>query len=130
MAAPRLAPQRHSGRPRRQHLPPVLKLLISGALVAGLFYYHVITFEALRATFREPAIAGLAFAALLLGYLLSALRWYFLLQAMGIHVRLRPCAQIFAMGTFANTFLPGGTGGDLLRAVYIARHVHQDRTGG
>jgi uncharacterized protein (TIRG00374 family) len=120
--------QAHSAR--RRHLVTIVKLLFACGLVAGLFFYQVITLEALRATFRDPPVAALAFALLLLGYVLSAARWYFLLHAMGIQVRLRPCAEIFAMGTFANTFLPGGTGGDLVRAVYIARHVHQDRTGG
>ncbi|MGP0091073.1 MAG: lysylphosphatidylglycerol synthase transmembrane domain-containing protein [Xanthobacteraceae bacterium] len=114
----------------RQHLALLLKLLISAALVFALFYYNVISIEALRTTFRDPVVAVSAFAVLLVGYGLSALRWYYLLHAMGIAVRLRPCAEIFAMGTFATTFLPGGTGGDVVRAVYIARHVHQDRTGG
>jgi uncharacterized protein (TIRG00374 family) len=122
-------PKHQAGNIRR-HLATVVKLLIAAGLVAGLFFYHVITLDALRTTFRDPPIAASAFAVLLLGYVLSAARWYFLLRAMGIYVRLRPCAEIFAMGTFANTFLPGGTGGDLVRAVYIARHVHQDRAGG
>ncbi len=121
---------KHQAGSVRRHLATVVKLLIAGGLVAGLFFYHVITLDALRTTFRDPPIAASAFAVLLLGYMLSAARWYFLLRAMGIHVRLRPCAEIFAMGTFANAFLPGGTGGDLVRAVYIARHVHQDRAGG
>ena len=114
----------------RPHLATLLKLLISAALVFTLFYYKVISIDALQATFRDPVVAASAFAVLLLGYGLSAVRWYFLLHAMGIAVRFRPCAEIFAMGTFTNTFLPGGTGGDVVRAVYIARHLHQDRTGG
>lgn len=114
----------------RQRLATVLKLLISLALVAALFYYDVITLKALAATFRDLPAALSAFALLLVGYVLSALRWYTLLHTIGIRIRLRPCAEIFAMGTFANAFLPGGTGGDLVRAVYIARHVHTDRSGG
>ncbi len=100
------------------------------ALVVALFHYDVITLQALAATFRDWPVALTAFAVLLVGYVLSALRWYALLHAIGIRIRLRPCVEIFAMGTFANTFLPGGTGGDVVRAVYIARHVHSDRAGG
>ena len=114
----------------RRRLSTFIKLLISAALVAALFYYDIITLQALATTFRDWPIALSAFAVLLVGYVLSALRWYALLHAIGIRIRLRPCAEIFAMGTFANTFLPGGTGGDLVRAVYIARHVQTDRTGG
>ena len=114
----------------RRRLSTFVKLLISAALVAALFYYNVITLQALGTTFRDWPVALSAFAVLLVGYVLSALRWYALLHAIGIRIRLRPCAEIFAMGTFANTFLPGGTGGDVVRAVYIARHVHSDRAGG
>src|SRR5262245_31447816 len=120
-----------AGRARfRRRLSTLVKLLISAALVAALFYYDVITLKALATTFRDWPVALSAFAVLLVGYALSALRWYALLHAIGIRIRLRPCAEIFAMGTFANTFLPGGTGGDLVRAVYIARHVQTDRAGG
>lgn len=119
------------GRARfRRRLSTLVKLLISAGLVAALFYYDVITLHALATTFRDWPMALSAFAVLLVGYVLSALRWYALLHAIGIRIRLRPCAEIFAMGTFANTFLPGGTGGDLVRAVYIARHVQTDRAGG
>ena len=114
----------------RRRLSTCVKLLISAALVAALFHYDIITLQALATTFRDWPVALSAFAVLLVGYVLSALRWYALLHAIGIRIRLRPCAEIFAMGTFANTFLPGGTGGDVVRAVYIARHVHSDRAGG
>lgn len=114
----------------RRRLSTFAKLLISAALIGALFYYDVITLKALATTFRDWPMALAAFAVLLVGYALSALRWYAILHAIGIRVRLRPCAEIFAMGTFANTFLPGGTGGDLVRAVYIARHVQTDRAGG
>jgi glycosyltransferase 2 family protein len=114
----------------RRRLSTFLKLLISAALVAALFHYDVITLSALGTTFRDWPVALSALGALLVGYVLSAWRWYILLHAIGIRIRFRPCAEIFAMGTFANTFLPGGTGGDVVRAVYIARHVHSDRAGG
>jgi uncharacterized protein (TIRG00374 family) len=118
----------------RQRLTKVVKLAIAVALIVALFRYDVITLEALRVTFRDVPVATYAFVVLLIGYVLSMLRWYALLHAIGISIGIRPCAEIFAMGTFANTFLPGGTGGDLVRAVYIARHMrsdgHSDRTGG
>ena len=52
------------------------------------------------------------------------------MHAIGIKMRFRSCLEIFAMGTFMNTFVPGGTGGDLLRAFYVAQALQQDRTGG
>lgn len=114
----------------RAKIVTALKLVMAVALVGGMLHYDVISVSALRDTFRNVPVALSAFAVLAVGYVLSALRWYVLLHALGIRLPLRPCAEIFAMGTFANTFLPGGTGGDIVRAVCIARHLHQDRAGG
>ncbi len=89
----------------------------------------MISVKALTATFRNFPVAISAFAALLFGHALAALRWYVLVRTMQIPLRPRAYIEIFAMGTFANTFLPGGTGGDLLRALYVTRDVRSDRSG-
>ena len=114
----------------RRRLIALVKVALAVLLVGGLFYYHVITLAALKATFGNVTSAAGAFAALALAYVLSALRWYFILHALGIPIRLRPCAEIFAMGTFANNLMLGGTGGDVVRAVYVSLHLHRDRAGG
>jgi uncharacterized membrane protein YbhN (UPF0104 family) len=86
-------------------------------LVSGLLYYDVIFLAALKATFGNLKPVAGAFAALGLAYILSGLRWFLILRALGISIRLRPCAEIFAMGAFANNFMLGGTGCDVARAV-------------
>ena len=114
----------------QRYLLTLLKIVIAGVLIGILFYSQVITFQALGHILGNWPIAVSAFAVLVLGHALAALRWYVLLRAMGIPIRPRACIEIFAIGTFANTFLPGGTGGDLLRSVYVARDVRSDRAGG
>jgi len=114
----------------RQRLVTVAKVAFAAILIGSLFYFQVITIEALGGIFGNPPVAASAFAVLLVGHALAALRWYVLLRTMEIPIRFRACVEIFAIGTFANTFLPGGTGGDLLRSVYVARDVHSDRAGG
>jgi uncharacterized protein (TIRG00374 family) len=130
MTDPASANDKKDGSFARRSLATLLKLLIAALLVFSLFYYRVITLDSLQATFRDRPIAASVIVVLFIGYMLSAVRWYFILHAMGIPIRLRPCAEIFAMGMFASTILPGGTGGDMVRAIYVARHLHQDRTGG
>lgn len=114
----------------RRRLLTLVKITIAAVLIGSLFYSQVITVQALGSIFRNLPVAASAFVILLLGHVLAALRWYVLLRTMAIPIRLRACVEIFAIGTFANTFLPGGTGGDLLRSVYIARDVRSDRAGG
>ena len=114
----------------RRRLLTIVKIAIAAVLIGSLFYSQIITVQALGSIFGNLPVAASAFVLLLLGHALAALRWYVLLRTMAIPIRLRACVEIFAIGTFANTFLPGGTGGDLLRSVYIARDVRSDRAGG
>lgn len=56
-------------------------------------------------------------------YVITAFRWHRLLRAVGIYV---PLARVFVLnmvGAFYNTFMPGSTGGDLLKAYYTAKQT-------
>lgn len=56
-------------------------------------------------------------------YFITAWRWHALLAALGIEISLRRAFVLNMVGAFYNTFMPGSTGGDLLKAYYIARQT-------
>jgi uncharacterized membrane protein YbhN (UPF0104 family) len=59
------------------------------------------------------ALAGIVlFAALVVG----AVRWHLFLEAAGLARSLAQTTRVYAIGAFANSFLPSGFGGDALRA--------------
>lgn len=99
----------------------LLKLLIAALLVAALFKYGAISLGDLAVIAGEP-LAALAATLLLLGAsLVGVLRWLVLLRALGIALPFATAFQIYYIGAFASTFLPGTVGGDALRAFYILR---------
>ncbi len=57
-----------------------------------------------------------------LNYLITSLRWKKLLSALSIPISTAKAFHINMVGAFYNTFMPGSTGGDLLRAYYAAKH--------
>lgn len=57
-------------------------------------------------------------------YLLTAWRWHALLNALAIRLTMVRAFVLNMVGAFYNTFMPGSTGGDLLKAYYIARQTH------
>lgn len=61
-------------------------------------------------------------------YLITGYRWWLLLR--GLEVPLTPgrAIQINLVGAFYNTFMPGQTGGDLLKAYYAAKSARDHRT--
>ena len=64
-----------------------------------------------------PALATLLAASLVFG----TLKWQVVLHGLGRTVTWIHLARLFWIGLFFNTFLPGRTGGDIVRAVSLAR---------
>jgi len=57
-------------------------------------------------------------------FLITGFRWHLLLKALDIHLGAARAFVINMVGAFYNTFMPGSTGGDLLKAYYAAKHTH------
>jgi uncharacterized protein (TIRG00374 family) len=77
---------------------------------------HVVRGEPIHTGFL--ALAATVLAASLA---LTLVRWYLLVRAVGIDIRLRDAFRLGLVGFFFNTFLPGSVGGDLVKAAGLAR---------
>lgn len=73
----------------------------------------------------DLGLLGLAFAAFGPPLFLMAFRWRLLLRASGVHIPFFTLVRLHYMGFFFNTFMPGGAGGDIIKAVYVTRHSAQ-----
>src|SRR6266550_1579807 len=58
-------------------------------------------------------------------FLITTYRWHALLEALDIHIGLGRAFVLNMVGAFYNTFMPGSTGGDVLKAYYVASHTHR-----
>ena len=114
------------GQRVRKTLFLLLKLGVAAALLAWL----------VRSGKLEPAKIWAAvcqsplwLAAALLIYnvciVLTASRWRMLLLSQGIPTPRRDCVVMTYIGCFFSCFLPGGTGGDFVKAYYVARDSHK-----
>lgn len=63
------------------------------------------------------------FIALGISMVLQTFRWRWLLQVQGISPSFRRSYGITMIGLFFNLFLPGGTGGDLIKMYYVSREA-------
>ena len=59
--------------------------------------------------------------------LMAGARWFWLLRVNGIAVKLREALAYTWIGTFFNTVVPGATGGDLIKALYIMKRCPEKR---
>lgn len=106
----------------KSRLFALLKVLIS----AGLLYLLFRTFDlqqswsALRG--MDLRLLVVAFALFELTLLVRSFRWRFLLDALGVAVPIHRLVYLYYVGTFFNTFLPSGFGGDPVKMYELARY--------
>ncbi|AUB84535.1 lysylphosphatidylglycerol synthase transmembrane domain-containing protein [Candidatus Thiodictyon syntrophicum] len=97
------------------------KLVLAAVLLAWLAHSGAIAPGVLLsngASLSASLIAGLCvLAALALG----VYRWRLVMGALGVHLTYARSLQVYWIGAFASTFLPGAATGDVLRAFYVAR---------
>ena len=63
---------------------------------------------------------GAALALTFVGILLSTIRWRQVLEALGLHARVRTLFSHYLAGLFVGNFLPSTIGGDVLRVTRLA----------
>jgi len=79
----------------------------------------------------DTDVLWLVSACLLLGlaFALAGLRWWLVLQRLGLSLPLPRTLALTLVGQFFSSFLPGSTGGDLVRLLYACRHTWDNKGG-
>ena len=114
-------------------------------MVAIKILQCVVTLGLLWWLFRNPSRRGMMLEALqradwrwLLAAFTSAgvceffgiLRWQLFLRMLHVRIPFAETARLFFIGAFFNQFLPGTTGGDVVRVVYLMREHPEHKTAG
>jgi uncharacterized protein (TIRG00374 family) len=55
--------------------------------------------------------------------ILAAFRWFLLLRVQGVKISPLRVAALFMLGIFFNMFMPGGTGGDVLKVYFLFKEI-------
>ena len=96
----------------------IVTLSLLGLVASGLDWSLIADTPARRAT-RSTSL--LAVALVVLALVVGAWRWRALLHRAGVPLGLSRLARIYAVSTFSATFLPSTAGGDVSRALLVAR---------
>ena len=99
--------------------------LLKYGLAVGLLTLMVsLNYSKLKELFSQtPQAVPFAIAASIYLVILGMqyIRWWVLVRALGLPFRLRDAVRLGLVGTFYNTFLPGAVGGDIVKAIFIAK---------
>jgi uncharacterized protein (TIRG00374 family) len=100
-----------------------LTLLAKTALTVGLLFWLHRTgrIDLSGAPFaRAPGLHLAGILALIVCYVLQAVRWRYLLQHLEVPLSLPDAVKISWISSYFAIFLPGGSGGELVRLYYVA----------
>lgn len=116
----------------RSHMPSWVTIAKLVCLVAILAWI-ITTFpkkdwDTLVAQEKDWWRIGIAFLAALSAHLVTYWRWWTLVVALGVPLRLIDAVRLGFLGTMLNMVSVGAVGGDLFKAIAAARLTHKRRT--
>jgi uncharacterized protein (TIRG00374 family) len=97
------------------------KATVAAVLIGWLVRSGALDFGALGLFFRQPWLLAMDLAVFAFGTLMGTLRWRALLGLAQVEVPFRRLLQLQMTALFFNVVIPGNVGGDVVKALYVAR---------
>ena len=99
----------------------ILRAAIGVTLLVYLGTSGLIKWKSLLGLAQEWPLTLVALGGLIIAFYIAAWRLAILMGAPGLHLTLGASLRLTMIGQFFGTFLPGGTGGDMMKIYYAAR---------
>ena len=110
----------------------ILKIGLTFGLLSWLIFRDQDTLgeikTALNIAAGNPQFLLLSFLATGVAILSGCLRWNMILKTQEIILSLKETTQLFLIGQFFNSVMPGAVGGDVGKAIYAAKVTHSRKT--
>lgn len=114
----------------KKTLLTILQLLVTGGLLYWVFHDPKVR-EAMAVAIRDADYRWIL--AAILTYVVvefaAVVRWQILLKVQGINLSNGRIAALFIIGMFYNQFLPGGTGGDIVKTYLLWKETPTKKPG-
>lgn len=108
----------------------LIQLIVTVALLWWVFHDHEQREKMGKAlheaNYRWVLAAVLAY---IIVEIAAAVRWQILLRVQGISINFFRLAALFFIGMFYNQFLPGGTGGDIIKSYFLLKETPRHKAG-
>jgi len=114
----------------KKTLLTILQLLVTGALLYWVFHDPAVR-SAMALAIRDADYRwiGAAILAYIVVEFAAVVRWQILLKVQGINLSNARVAGLFFIGMFYNQFLPGGTGGDIVKTYLLWKETPGKKPG-
>lgn len=111
----------------RNYLVGLGKLAVAGLLIGWLVASGTLEIGALSVFWDRPSLLVANLAIFTFNNVVAALRWRLLLALAGVEISAKRAMLLQWVGAFFNVVVPGNIGGDVLKAIYVARDLADQR---
>lgn len=105
----------------------MVKVVVAGGLLTLLTRSGKLDMASMRVLFENHELFALNLATFLCNFTIGVVRWRVLLGLARVSVPFGRAAMLQLTALFFNVVIPGNVGGDVLKALYVARDVPADR---
>ena len=114
----------------RKNISKVLKLLFSVSIIYILIQYNIININDIALLTKNYTLVLYSLIIFFTIIILASLKWWLLLISANYNIPFLMTYLLYSTGLFFNNFMPGGTGGDIIKGVYLYKFVAESqRTG-
>src|ERR1700737_348128 len=115
-------------------LKKILLALVQLGVTSALLWYvfhdaHQRAQMAIALAAADYRWVGAAILAYVIVEIAAAVRWQILLRVQKIRLNFPRLSGLFLIGMFYNQFLPGGTGGDIIKSYLLLKETAQHKAG-
>ena len=102
----------------------IIQILVTLGILFWIFHDPAKRHEMLQAiSHADPAWLLIGIASYGMVEILATARWQVLLRVQGIRIPWMRLGSLFMIGIFFNQFMPGGTGGDVVKIFYLLKET-------
>ncbi len=105
----------------------VLKILIAAGLIIFLFTSGRLDFAVILNSYEYPIYLFSGVLCYTLALVTPIFRWWILARVQRLPLGAFDALRLTMIGYFFNLFVPGGSGGDVIRAAYVIRDCQERR---
>lgn len=105
-----------------------LKVVVAAGLIGLLVRYGALDFRVLSVLWKKPSLLAANMATwFVCSVVLASARWRVLLGAVGVRLPVLRTVALQLTALFFNVVIPGNVGGDVVKALYVARREPPER---
>jgi len=111
----------------KRHVTAIAKWVFAVAIIYLLLSSGKLSFKDIRVFLDHPGAAAFCLFITLISYFVAVWRWQLLLKSQAIAINFRSTFRLSMLGQFFSTVMPGAVGGDLIKALYVAKRFPGQR---